>query len=56
MGKNTMAKVGMISLGCNKNQIDAEIMLSLLCEEGFELSADANECDVVIVNTCGLIE
>lgn len=51
-----MAKVGMISLGCNKNQIDAEIMLSLLCEEGFELSADINNCDVVVVNTCGFIE
>ena len=49
-------KVGMVSLGCSKNQVDAEIMLSLIQEEGFELCADAEQCDVVIINTCGFIE
>lgn len=49
-------KVGMVSLGCPKNQVDAELMLSLLREEGFELTSDAGLADVVIVNTCGFIE
>ena len=48
-------KIGMVSLGCPKNQIDAEIMLSLLQEGGFEITADENEADAVIVNTCGFI-
>ena len=49
-------KVGMVSLGCSKNQVDAEIMLALIQENGFELCADAEQCDVVIINTCGFIE
>ncbi len=49
-------KVGMVSLGCPKNQVDAELMLSLLREEGFELTSDAGLAEVVIVNTCGFIE
>lgn len=49
-------RVGMVSLGCPKNQVDAELMLSLLRRGGFELVADAALADVVIVNTCGFIE
>lgn len=49
-------KVGMISLGCPKNQIDAEIMLARLKDKGFTLTADAGLADVVIINTCGFIE
>ena len=49
-------KVGMISLGCPKNQVDAEIMLSKLKDGGFEIVNDPVEADVVIVNTCGFIE
>ena len=49
-------KVGMISLGCPKNQVDAEIMLSKLQNGGFEIVNDPAEADVVIVNTCGFIE
>ena len=49
-------KIGMVSLGCSKNQVDAEIMLSLLCQGGYELCADPSQCQVVIVNTCGFIE
>lgn len=49
-------KVGMVSLGCTKNQVDAEIMLSLITKHGYELCADAKDCDVVIINTCGFIE
>lgn len=46
----------MVSLGCSKNQVDSEIMLSLIQEGGFELSGIPEECDVVIINTCGFIE
>lgn len=49
-------KVGMISLGCSKNQVDAERMLSTLKLTGCQLCADAESCDVVIINTCGFIE
>lgn len=49
-------RVGMVSLGCSKNQIDAERMLFMLKQEGFEIVADAALADVVIVNTCGFIE
>ena len=49
-------KVGLISLGCPKNQVDAERMLALLAEDGFALCGDIDRCDAVIVNTCGFIE
>lgn len=49
-------KVGMISLGCPKNQVDAEVMLARLRDEGCELTADAGQADVVVINTCGFIE
>ncbi len=49
-------RVGMVSLGCAKNQVDAERMLYMLKEAGFEIVADAALSDVVIVNTCGFIE
>ncbi|MBR6874248.1 MAG: 30S ribosomal protein S12 methylthiotransferase RimO [Ruminococcus sp.] len=49
-------RVGMVSLGCAKNQVDAERMLYKLREEGFEIVADAALAEVVIVNTCGFIE
>lgn len=49
-------KIGMISLGCPKNQVDAEIMLSKLQNNGFEIVNDPADADVVIVNTCGFIE
>ncbi len=49
-------KVGMVSLGCSKNQVDAEHMLHILKQDGFELCPDSGLCDVVIVNTCGFIE
>lgn len=48
--------IGMISLGCSKNQIDAEIMLAKLAENGFIISDDVDGADAVIINTCGFIE
>lgn len=49
-------KVGMVSLGCPKNQMDAELMLAKLQNAGFEITADSGLADVVIVNTCGFIQ
>ncbi len=49
-------KVGMVSLGCTKNQVDAERLLALIVHDGFEICADPEQCDVVIINTCGFIE
>lgn len=51
-----MIKVGMISLGCAKNLVDAEIMLGHLRQAGMELTAKADQADVVIVNTCAFID
>ena len=52
----TQKTVGMISLGCPKNQVDAELMLDKLARAGFAISGDIEGCDAVIVNTCGFIE
>ncbi len=49
-------KVGLVSLGCPKNQVDAEVMLGRLQAEGYELTADPSEADAIIVNTCGFID
>ena len=49
-------KVGMVSLGCSKNQVDAERMLFRIKEAGYKLVEDAALSDVVIINTCGFIE
>ena len=51
-----MKKVGMISLGCAKNLVDAEIMLGSVRAHGMEITADAEEADVLIVNTCAFID
>lgn len=49
-------KVGMISLGCAKNLVDAEIMLGSVLERGMEITAHAGEADVLVVNTCAFID
>ncbi len=49
-------KVGMVSLGCPKNQVDAERILASLTEAGFIITNKEDEADVIIVNTCGFIE
>jgi ribosomal protein S12 methylthiotransferase len=49
-------KVGMISLGCAKNLVDAEIMLGDVVAHGMQVTANAEEADVVIVNTCAFID
>src|ERR1700744_6284000 len=52
----TPKKVGMISLGCAKNLVDAEIMLGGVLNRGMEITSDAEEADVLIVNTCAIID
>jgi ribosomal protein S12 methylthiotransferase len=49
-------KVGLISLGCAKNLVDAEIMLGSLLKGGVEITNDATQADVMIVNTCSFID
>lgn len=49
-------RVGMISLGCAKNLVDAEIMLGALKQSGLEIVSEAAKADVLIVNTCAFIE
>ena len=49
-------KVGMVSLGCPKNQMDAELMLARLRDAGMTITPDSGLAEVVIVNTCGFIE
>ena len=48
--------VGMISLGCAKNLVDAEIMLGSVLEHGMEITSVAEEADVLVVNTCAFID
>ena len=54
--KDRPVRVGLISLGCAKNLVDAEIMLGSLLKDGVEITNDAAEADVVIVNTCSFID
>jgi len=49
-------KVGMISLGCAKNLVDAEIMLGSVLAHGMEISSSADDADVLVVNTCAFID
>ncbi len=51
-----MYSIGIVSLGCAKNQTDAETMLGILAEDGFTITADSADADIIIVNTCGFIE
>lgn len=51
-----MAKIGFISLGCAKNQVDCERMMYRVQEAGHEVGMDLYGCDVVVVNTCGFID
>ena len=49
-------KVGMISLGCPKNLVDSEVMLGLAQQGVHELTQDAGDAEVLIVNTCAFID
>ena len=49
-------KIGMVSLGCAKNLVDAEIMLGSVLERGMEITSRAEDADVLVVNTCAFID
>jgi ribosomal protein S12 methylthiotransferase len=49
-------KIGLISLGCPKNLVDSEVMLGLAQQDGHEVTADASEAEVLVVNTCAFID
>ncbi len=51
-----MYKISMVSLGCPKNQVDAEMMLYTLKNAGFDICSEEAEADAIIINTCGFIE
>ncbi len=59
MSKTTLNKatrIGFVSLGCPKNLVDSEVMLGTLTEQGYEITADQESADVIVVNTCGFID
>lgn len=51
-----MLKIGFVSLGCSKNQVDTEVMLHEVLTEGFEITPVDVEADIIIINTCAFIE
>ena len=51
-----MKKIGFISLGCPKNLVDSEVMMGQLKVNGYQITANAEEADTVVVNTCGFID
>lgn len=55
-GRAAKGSFSFVSLGCPKNTVDSEQMLGLLSEDGYELIADADRSDFVVINTCGFID
>lgn len=53
---NERLSVGMISLGCAKNLVDSEVMLGLLHKQGYRLTVDPSQADIIVINTCTFIE
>ncbi len=51
-----MKKIGLVSLGCEKNLVDSEVMLGLLRRRGYEITPQPERADVIVVNTCGFID
>ena len=54
--ENKKTKIGFVSLGCPKNLLDTEVMLSELNAAGYEITAEETEADIIILNTCGFIK
>src|SRR6266851_5149135 len=52
----TPVKVGFVSLGCPKNLVDSEVMMGMLASSGAQITARADEADVIVVNTCSFID
>src|ERR1700747_1488645 len=53
---STPTKVGFVSLGCPKNLVDSEVMMGMLAASGAEITPDADQADVIVVNTCSFID
>ena len=51
-----MKKVGIVSLGCHKNLVDSENILGLFDRNGYEITNDPQDADIIVINTCGFIE
>ncbi|MGB9612379.1 MAG: 30S ribosomal protein S12 methylthiotransferase RimO, partial [Bryobacteraceae bacterium] len=49
-------KIGFVSLGCPKNLVDTEVMMGTLAARGHTLTADPEEADAIVVNTCSFID
>ena len=49
-------KIGVVSLGCDKNRIDSENMLAYLAEAGYEFTPDPSQAEVIVVNNCAFID
>lgn len=56
MSETVKQKVSMVSLGCPKNLVDAEVMLGVLAQQQYEITTDEKDADVIIVNTCSFIK
>ncbi len=56
MSELVKEKVSLVSLGCPKNLVDAEVMLGYLAREGYEVTTDEHDADIIIVNTCSFIK
>src|SRR5580698_343431 len=52
----TRKKIGFVSLGCPKNLVDSEVMMGLLSQGGGEITARAEDADIIVVNTCSFID
>lgn len=51
-----MTKVGFVSLGCPKNLVDSEVMLGMLEQDGYQITPDPAQAEIIVVNTCGFID
>jgi ribosomal protein S12 methylthiotransferase len=56
MPQQKTPKVGFVSLGCPKNLVDSEVMLGTLARQGYSITAQKEDADVIVVNTCGFID
>src|SRR5437868_9211560 len=54
--KSATTKVGFVSLGCPKNLVDSEVMMGMLAASGAEITPQADQTDVIVVNTCSFID
>ena len=48
-------KILFISLGCDKNLVDTEVMLGLLASRGYEMTDDERQADIIVINTCSFL-